>query len=126
MPGDTAKQSWRRWLPQWAPTLAVLVALLAVVVPATYYLGGMDQRLAGAEAGLARVESRMDAMETRMAALFADIRTELREQRREICRRPRAGSPPSKRWTARMGSGTRGRAPQPKRPDLQQEPRQQN
>ena len=48
----------------------MLVALLAAVVPATFHLGGLDQRLAGTEAGLARVEARaeahMDAMETRI------------------------------------------------------------
>ena len=74
--------------PEWAPTLAVLVALLATVVPATFHLGGLDQRLAGVEAdvagvkdGLARVEARIDAMETRMVALFAD---QLRDNRRDV------------------------------------------
>ncbi len=76
---DDSKQGWRHWLPQWAPTFAVL----AVAVPAILYLGGLDARLANVEAGLVRVETRMDAMETRMAALFADIRAELRDIRAE-------------------------------------------
>ena len=33
------KQDWR-WLSQWTPTFAVLVALLAAVVPASFHLGG--------------------------------------------------------------------------------------
>ena len=77
---DDSKQGWRHWLPQWAPTFAVL----AVAVPAILYLGGLDARLANVEAGLVRVETRMDAMETRMAALFADIRAELRDIRAEL------------------------------------------
>lgn len=68
-------------LVQWAPTVAVVVALLVAVVPALRYLGGVDARLAGVEAGLVRVEARIDTMETRMAALFAD---QLRDNRRDV------------------------------------------
>ena len=66
----------------------MLVALLATVVPATFHLGGLDQRLAGVEAdvagakdGLARVEARIDAMEPAWLALFAD---QLRDNRRDV------------------------------------------
>lgn len=81
-----AKQDWH-WLPQWAPTFAVLVALLGAVVPASFYLGGelarLDQGQADLKAELASVETRLD---TRLDALFAELRglrTELREDRRE-------------------------------------------
>ena len=82
---DDSKQGWRRWLPQWAPTLAVLVALLAAVVSTTFYLGGeiagVKADVAGVKDGLARVEARIDSMETRMVALFAD---QLRDNRRDV------------------------------------------
>ena len=82
----STKQDWN-WLPQWAPTFAVLVALLAAVVPAAFYLGGelarLDQGQADLKAELSSLEARL---ETRLDALFAElreIRAELREDRRE-------------------------------------------
>ena len=69
------KRDWR-WLPLWAPTFAVLVALLAAVVPAAFYLGGglarLDQGVADLKAGQARLES-----------LFDELREELRADLRE-------------------------------------------
>ena len=63
------KLDWK-WLPQWTPTFAVLVALLAAVVPASFHLGGEMSRLDHGQtelkAGLARVETRMDSLATRM------------------------------------------------------------
>ena len=77
---NEAKQDWR-WLPQWAPTFAVLVALLAAVVPASFHLGGelarLDQGQADLKAGLVRLE-------TRMETLFGQLRDEIRATRAEI------------------------------------------
>ena len=58
---DDAKERWR-WLPQWAPTFAVVVALLAAVVPASFYLG----RRAGWRQG-----GRGDDVRERVSALEA-------------------------------------------------------
>ena len=76
------KRDWD-WLPQWAPTFAVLVALLAAVVPASFYLGGelarLDQGQADLKAGQARLETRLDRS-------FAELREERREDRAEMSR----------------------------------------
>ena len=81
-----AKQDWH-WLPQWAPTFAVLVALLAAVVPASFYLGGelarLDQGQADLKAELASVETRLDARLDALLAELRELRVELREDRRE-------------------------------------------
>lgn len=79
---NEAKQDWR-WLPQWAPTFAVLVALLAAVVPASFHLGGelarLDQGQSDLKAGLVRLEARMET-------LFGQLRDEIRANRTEISR----------------------------------------
>lgn len=79
---NEAKQDWR-WLRQWAPTFAVLVALLAAVVPASFQLGGelarLDQGQSELKAGLVRLE-------TRMETLFGQLREEIRANRAEISR----------------------------------------
>ena len=85
------KQDWR-WLSQWTPTFAVLVALLAAVVPASFHLGGemgrlgselgrLDKGQAELKAGLLRVEARVDSlaerMETRMDAFETRMETRM-------------------------------------------------
>ena len=85
------KQDWR-WLSQWTPTFAVLVALLAAVVPASFHLGGemgrlgselgrLDEGQAELKAGLVRVEARVDSlaerMETRMDAFETRMETRM-------------------------------------------------
>ena len=87
------KQDWR-WLSQWTPTFAVLVALLAAVVPASFHLGSelgrLDRGQAELKAGLLRVEARvdslaermetrMDAFETRIESLLGELREDLRK-----------------------------------------------
>ena len=71
------KQDWP-WLSQWAPTFAVVVALLAAVIPASFHLGGeiarLDEGQAELKAGLARLEARMES-------LFAELRAEMRADR---------------------------------------------
>ena len=81
------KLDWK-WLPQWTPTFAVLVALLAAVVPASFHLGGEMSRL-GSEirrldegqtelkAGLARLESRVDSLGTRMETRMEAFETRM-------------------------------------------------
>ena len=78
------RQDWR-WLSQWTPTFAVLVALLAAVVPASFHLGGemgrLDEGQAELKAGLVRVEARVDSlaerMETRMDAFETRMETRM-------------------------------------------------
>ena len=65
------------WLMQWAPTFAVILALLAAVVPAAFYLGSLDQRLA-------RVEGRMEMLVTELRDGLAELRTELRGEMAEL------------------------------------------
>lgn len=83
---NEANQDWR-WLPQWAPTFAVLVALLAAVVPASFHLGGqlarLDQGQSELKAGLVRLETRLEA---RVETLFGQLRDEIRANRTEISR----------------------------------------
>ena len=99
------KQDWR-WLSQWTPTFAVLVALLAAVVPASFHLGGemgrlgselgrLDKGQAELKAGLLRVEARvdslaermetrMDAFETRIESLLGELREDLRKGQADV------------------------------------------
>ena len=65
------------WLMQWAPTFAVILALLAAVVPAAFYLGSLDQRLA-------RVEGRMEMLVTELRDGLAELRTELRGEMADL------------------------------------------
>lgn len=87
----TETQDWH-WLPQWAPTFAVVVALLAAVVPASFHLGGELARLGGEidrldegqaelKAGQARLEARLDSLAMRMESLLGELRTEMRADR---------------------------------------------
>lgn len=74
------KLDWK-WLPQWTPTFAVLVGLLAAVVPASFHLGGEMSRLDHGQtelkAGLARVETRVDTLATRMDSLVTRMETRM-------------------------------------------------
>lgn len=81
------KLDWK-WLPQWTPTFAVLVGLLAAVVPASFHLGGemsrlgseihrLDEGQAQLKAGLARVETRVDTLATRMDSLATRMETRM-------------------------------------------------
>ena len=68
-------------IERWAPTLAVVLALLAAVAPASFYLGGLHQGQADLKERLDGVKADVAAMETRMVALFAD---QLRDNRRDV------------------------------------------
>ena len=83
-------RNWQ-WLPQWALTFAVLVAL-PVAGPVSFYLGSefarLDEGQPDQRVGIARVETRiddlatrietrMDAFETRMATRMAVFETRL-------------------------------------------------
>lgn len=74
------KLDWK-WLPQWTPTFAVLVGLLAAVVPASFHLGGemarLDHGQTELKAGLARVETRVDTLATRMDSLVTRMETRM-------------------------------------------------
>lgn len=81
------KQDWR-WLSQWTPTFAVLVALLAAVVPASFHLGGemgrlgselgrLDEGQAELKAGLVRVEKRVDSLAERMETRMDSFETRM-------------------------------------------------
>ena len=78
------KQDWP-WLSQWAPTFAVVVALLAAVVPASFHLGGELARLGGEidrlDEGQAELKAGQARLEARMESLFAELRNELRADR---------------------------------------------
>ena len=87
----TEKQNWH-WLPQWAPTFAVVVAPFAAVVPASFHLGGelaclggeidrLDEGQAELKAGQARLEARLDSLAMRMESLLGELRTEMRADR---------------------------------------------
>lgn len=54
------KQDWQS-LPLRAPALAVLVALLAAIVPASFYLRGEIAHLDELKAGLTCVDARLDS-----------------------------------------------------------------
>ena len=83
------------WLMQWAPTFAVILALLAAVVPAAFYLGSLDQRLARVEGrmemlvtelrdGLAELRGEMAQLRTELRGEMAELRTELRGEMAEL------------------------------------------
>ena len=78
----TPQHDWRDWLPQWAPALTLLGALVSAV----FYVGGELKRLDYLEQGQLRLEQRIDRMEarmeTRMETLFGELRAELRADRR--------------------------------------------
>lgn len=72
------------WLPQWAPTIAVLVTMLAAAFYVVGELARLDQGQVYLAQGQADLSAEMASLETRMEALFRELRGELREDRREF------------------------------------------
>ena len=83
------------WLPQWAPTIAVVVTMLAAAFYVVGELARLDQGqvyLTQGQADLTQGQADLRAemasletrLETRMEALFRELRGELREDRREF------------------------------------------
>ena len=84
------REGWRhrlRWLPQWAPAIAVVLSVLGGML----YLGGglrlnefrgdlgrLNEGQRRVDNRLDAVDARFDAMTARMESLFAELRTELR------------------------------------------------
>ena len=79
----TPQYDWHAWLPQWAPAVTVLCALVSAV----FYVGGELKRLDHLEQGLLQLEQRLEQritrMEARMETLFAELRDEIREIRED-------------------------------------------